>query len=397
MTNESKRRIAETAVKRTPPTLSRVIKGPLEGFTIGVTADRRADEQMKLLSGRGAECVHGPVIKTHPLRSEEELRTATQAVIRERPPLAVLTTGLGVRGWLEAADAILLGDDLRGVLEHAELLARGPKATGALVTAGFDVAWTTPRARYDDIVDWLGERGVAGTSVAVQLDGAGADELCDRIEALGARVIRVPVYRWSLPADTTAAERLLRAVADRRIDAVTFTARPAVENFLEIAGFIGVLDDVVDALSGGVDAFCVGEICALGFDEHPTVEVFVPERHRLGSMVQQIAGRFAERGNDLELAGTRVRVQGRLVVIDDGSDDPVTVQLSDRERSLLAALMERPGVVHSKRDLLRRVWLGAESDEHLVEVTVARLRQRLGPAAVGIETVVRRGYRVSPS
>jgi len=31
-----------------------------------------------------------------------------------------------------------------------------------------------------------------------------------------------------------------------------------------------------------------------------------------------------------------------------------------------------------------------------VEVTVARLRQRLGPAGTGVETVVRRGYRLSP-
>jgi uroporphyrinogen-III synthase len=356
--------------------------GPLAGYTIGVTADRRSDEQMKLLSGRGAECVHGPVIKTHPLGSEDELRLATQAVIDRRPATVVLTTGLGVRGWLEAADAIQLGDALRGVLGEVELLARGPKATGALVTIGLDVAWTAPRARYDDIVDLLSERGTDGVLLAVQLDGAGAEELCDRIEALGATVIRVPVYRWSLPEDTAAAERLIRAVVERRVDAVTFTAKPAVENFLEIAGFMGVLDELVDALSSDVETFCVGPVCAMGFEEYPAIETFVPDRHRLGGMVQQIAACFGHRGHD---------------VIDRAADEPQIAHLSDRERVLLAALTERPGVVHSKRDLLRQVWQGAESDEHLVEVTVARLRQRLGPAAVGIETVVRRGYRVSAS
>ena len=397
MTNESKRRTPETASKPEPPTLARVTKGPLAGFTIGVTADRRADEQMKLLTGRGADCVHGPVIKTHPVGSEDEIRSATEAVIARRPAVVVLTTGLGVRAWLEAADAIQLGDELRDALSGVDLLARGPKATGALVTAGFDVAWTAPRARYDDIVERLAAQETEGVLIAVQLDGAGAEELCERIEALGASVIRVPVYRWSLPEDTTAAERLIRSVVERRVDAVTFTAKPAVENFLEIAGFMGVLEDAVEALSTDVDSFCVGPVCAGGFDDHPTVNIFVPERHRLGAMVQQIAAKFAARGEDLELGGTRVRVQGRLVVIEGGPDGPVVAHLSDRERALLAALMERPGVVHSKRDLLRRVWLGAESDEHLVEVTVARLRQRLGSASVGIETVVRRGYRVSPS
>ena len=382
---------AETQPKRDGPRLGRVITGPIAGYTIGVTADRRADEQIKLLVGRGAECLHGPVIKTHPIDSEDSLRVATAAVLADPPDLVVLTTGLGVRGWLEAADAIRLGDDLRSVFSTAELLARGPKATGALVTAGFDVGWTAPRARYDDITDLLAERGVAGIRVAVQLDGAGAAGLCDTIESLGAEVIRVPVYRWSMPADTTAAERLIRAVVERRVDALTFTAKPAVENFFEIAEMTGSLVDVTDAISDEVKVFCVGPVCATGITDAGLPDPFVPDRHRLGSMVQQIAHYFAGRGDDVEMAGTSVRVQGRLAVIDGDR----TAWLTDRERALLSALLDRPGVVLSKPELLRRVWRGAETDEHLVEVTVARLRQRLGPASTGIETVVRRGYRVS--
>ena len=367
-------------------------RGPLEGYTIGVTADRRADEQMKLLAGRGAECLHGPVIKTHPVGSEDELRAATQFVLDNPPDLVIFTTGLGVRGWLEAADAIQLGDDLREVLGQAELLARGPKATGALVTVGFEVAWTAPRARYDDITELLATRDMQGTRVAVQLDGAGAKDLCDQIEGMGADVVRVPVYRWSLPADLTEAERLIRAVVDRRVDALTFTAKPAVENFLEIAGFMGLHDEVIEALeSRDVRVFCVGPICATGVTEAGLPDPYVPVRHRLGAMVQQVAQYFATQGEDVQMAGTSVRVQGRLALI-DGSQ---AAWLTDRERALLTALLDRQGAVLSKPELLRRVWRGTESDEHLVEVTVARLRQRLGPASDGIETVVRRGYRVT--
>ena len=365
--------------------------GPLAGYTIGVTADRRADEQMKLLAGRGADCLHGPVIKTHPVGAEDELRDATAALIAAPPDLVVFTTGLGVRGWLEAADAIRLGDGLHAILGTTELLARGPKANGALVTAGFDVAWTAPRARYDDITDLLEARDLKGVRIAVQLDGAGATDLCDAIEAMGADVVRVPVYRWSLPADHADAERLIRAVIDRRVDALTFTAKPAIENFFEIASLMGLLDEAVDALRGDVLSFCVGPVCATGITDVGLPDPFVPERHRLGAMVQQVAQHFAGKGDDVEMAGTSVRVQGRLAVIDGGQE----AWLTDRERSLLTALLAKPGAVVSKPELLRRVWNGTETDEHLVEVTVARLRQRLGPAADGIETVVRRGYRVT--
>ena len=239
--------------------------GPLAGFEIGITADRRADEQIKLLSSRGAECLHGPVIKTHPYGSEEDLRAATQDVIDTPPDLVVATTGVGVRSWLEAAEAIQLAEPLRAVLADTSLFARGPKATGALVTAGFEVAWTTPLAQYDEIVAELGRRGVAGQRIAIQLDGAGATDLCDRVAALGATVVGVPVYRWSLPDDSAPAERLIRAAIERRLDAVTFTAKPQIENLFEIAGLAGLTEQLVAALSTDVAVFCVGPVCAGGF------------------------------------------------------------------------------------------------------------------------------------
>lgn len=363
---------------------------PLAGFTIAVTADRRAEEQISLLTNRGAECVHAPTIKTDPIGSTEPLVAATEELIGAVPDIVVFTTGIGVRGWLEAAESGGVGGRLRATLERSENWARGPKAKGALVTAGHDVAWVTPNARYDDIVDQLERRAdVSRLTIGVQLDGAGAAWLVASLRSLGAQVVEIPVYRWSLPAARGPVERLIQAIVERRVDGVTFTAKPQVENLFEIAGLAGSSDDLEAALAD-IDVFCVGEVCATGFDEVPAVLPIVPERHRLGAMVQSIARHYERRSTRLELGGVPVVVQGRLVGL--GGD---TVALTDRERALLAALASKPGAVLSKKQLLQRVWQGAESDEHLVEVTVGRLRQRLGPAAAGIQTIVRRGYRLS--
>jgi uroporphyrinogen-III synthase len=362
----------------------------LAGFRIGVTADRRADEQIGLLESRGAECLHGPVIKTHPQDSQDAMRAATQSLIDHPPDLIILTTGLGVRSWLEAASSIHLGDELRRMLESVPLYARGPKSTGALVTEGFQVVWTAPNARYDDVIDVLTDRGVDGARIGVQLDGAGATQLCDDIASLGATVIGVPVYRWSLPDDFGPAERLLRAVVDRKLDAVTFTAKPAVENFFEIARSVGCHDEVIDALGTDVAPFCVGPVCAMGLTDVGLPAPHVPERHRLGSLVQLLSTYYAGRCIEVNLGGSPLALQGRLATI--GSH---IASLTERERALLVTLLERNGAVVSKRELLRTVWQSAESEEHLVEVTVARLRKRLGPAADGIETVMRRGYRAN--
>jgi len=364
---------------RTRPTTT----GPLTGFTIGVTACRRADEQIELLERKGATTVHGPAIQTFPLIAEAELAEATRAVVADPPDYTLLSTGIGVRAWFEAAESLDLADALLDALGRSTIIARGPKAHGAAVTNGLDVRWQAPNGWASEMLDHLREIGVEGARVAVQLDGASGAPLAKAVGQIGAVPLAVPVYEWTMPTDSTAAERLVEAMVEGRVDGVTFTARPQVENLATIAERMGLLDRLLAALSGRVVPICVGPVCASGITDLGLPEPVQPGRQRLGSMVLAVADTFRSLGRDLTLAGIDVRLQGRAVVLPPdlaAGDASTTVLLTDRERVVLHALAERPGVVWSKDDLLARVWNGAESDPHVVEVTVGRLRQRLGPA-----------------
>src|SRR5262245_13110361 len=104
----------------------------LEGFAVGVTADRRADEQADLLTRQGARVVHGPVIRTLALGPDEALRRATREVLDDPPDYVIANTGIGVRGWFSAAESWGWDDDLVTVLANARVVARGPKAAAAL-------------------------------------------------------------------------------------------------------------------------------------------------------------------------------------------------------------------------------------------------------------------------
>ena len=101
----------------------------------------------------------------------------------------------------------------------------------------------------------------------------------------------------------------------------------------------------------------------------------------------------SELSTTVQLGGFDLVLTGRNILVGDGEPTVLTA----RERQVLDALLERPGVVCSKDALLRSIWGRSESDTHVVEVTVGRLRQRLGAAGGGIETVIRRGYRISPT
>ena len=337
--------------------------------------------------------MHGAAIQTHPLVADAELAAATRCIIDDPPDVTLLSTGIGVRAWFEAAESLDLAERLLDALSKSTVIARGPKAHGAAVTNGLKVDWQTPNGWAAEMIDHLAELGAEGKRVAVQLDGASGAPLAKAVHETGATPVPIPVYEWTMPADTAGAERLIEAAVDGRLDGITFTARPQIENLATIAERVSRLDALLDALAGPLVVVCVGPVCASGITDLGLPEPIQPERYRLGSMVLAVADTFRGLARELTLAGTQIRIQGRAVVLPDETTDPVL--LTDKERDVLDALAERPGVVWSKDRLLERVWRGAESDPHVVEVTVGRLRQRLGPAGAGIETVIRRGYRLT--
>uniref|UniRef100_UPI0004CB7469 uroporphyrinogen-III synthase n=1 Tax=Streptomyces sp. NRRL F-3273 TaxID=1463848 RepID=UPI0004CB7469 len=114
--------------------------GPLAGFTVGVTAARRAEELGTLLTRRGAAVLHAPALRIVPLADDSELLAATKDLVDNPPDVVIATTAIGFRGWVEAADGWGIGDELLELLRGIELLARGPKVKGAIRASGLTEA-----------------------------------------------------------------------------------------------------------------------------------------------------------------------------------------------------------------------------------------------------------------
>ncbi|GAA2396327.1 uroporphyrinogen-III synthase [Streptomyces glaucosporus] len=361
--------------------------GPLEGFTVGVTAARRADELGALLRRRGAEVLHAPALRIVPLADDGELLAATRALLDDRPDVVVATTAIGFRGWVEAADGWGLGDTLRAVLGGAELLARGPKVRGAVRAAGLTEDWSPPSESLAEVLDRLLAEGVSGRRVAVQLHGEPVPGFVESLRDSGAEVVGVPVYRWLPPEDTAPLDRLVDAVVARAVDAVTFTSAPAAASLLDRAGQRGLRDDLLAALRRDVLAACVGPVTSSPLAAHDVPSVR-PERFRIGPLVQLLCAELPGRAAVLPVAGHRLEIRGHAVLV-DGELRPVP----PAGMALLRALARRPGWVVPRADLLR-VLPGAGRDEHAVETAMARLRSALGRPRL-IQTVVKRGYRLA--
>lgn len=206
--------------------------GPLAGFTVGVTAARRADELIALLRRRGATVLHAPALRIVPLADDSELLAATKDLIHCAPDTVVATTAIGFRGWIEAADGWGIGEELLARLRAAELLARGPKVKGAVRAAGLVETWSPDSESLAEVLDRMLAAGVAGRRIALQLHGEPLPGFVEALRAGGAEVVVVPVYRWMAPEDLGPLDRLLDAVAVGAVDAVSFTSAPAAASLL---------------------------------------------------------------------------------------------------------------------------------------------------------------------
>lgn len=361
----------------------------LAGCRVLLTAQRRAAELAAALERRGASVDHAPVLSVVPHVDDHALLTATLDLIESRPEIVVVTTGIGLRGWIEAADAAGVAGQLLEALHRTRLVVRGPKARGAVQAAGLVPDWVAESETHEEIRELLLSEGVAGRRIAIQHHGAGADGLDEDFRAAGADVQSLVVYRWGPPPDVDLVEAAVRRVADLEYDAVAFTSAPAARELLTVADRIDVLSELCDAFapSGPVLAAAVGQTTAAPLRDVGIVPL-VPDRFRLGSLVRAMVRELdSRRGLQVRTAEGSLRLLSSAAVLDGE-----VLALSPTSLAVLRRLAQGNGAVVS-RDELAQVLPGRGQSPHAAEVAVARLRESLGPRAL-IATVIKRGYRL---
>lgn len=265
---------------------------PLEGRIVGITAERRASDQAVLFRRLGAEVLLAPTMHTSSLPDPDGLRRVSAHLIEQPPDFLVANTGMGIRLWMEAATDWGMSDALTDALRNALVVARGPKAAGAVTSSKLQVWWRSPSEQLADLANHLLETGVSGKRIAFQLHGADQPEIVTRLERAGATVIPISVYKWSVPADQGegGANGLIERACAGEIDAITFTAGLQVRNLFAVAEEHGRSAALVDAFrSKHPFAGCIGPVCARAALDEGITDPVVPDNWRLGSLVKAVA------------------------------------------------------------------------------------------------------------
>ncbi|MBM3716372.1 MAG: uroporphyrinogen-III synthase, partial [Actinobacteria bacterium] len=329
-----------------------------------------------------------PALTIVPHVDDDELIAHTRALVDDPPDIVVATTGVGFRGWMETADEAGLHDDLGAVMRGARIVARGPKARGAIQQAGFEADWVAESETSAELRDFLVAEGIEGLHVAVQHHGSGADGLDEAFADAGARVTSLTIYRWGPPPDPEIVAASTRQVARGEIDAVLFTSAPAAREWILAAERADALPGIAArAADGRLLVAAVGPITAGPLVE-AGIDPLVPDRGRLGALVRAVVTHYG--GVDAPLIPTtagRLGIRSSGIVL-DGAFTP----LPRTGVEILRALAREPGTVVSRTDLIAAL-SNAGASGHAVEVAVARTREALGGLDL-VRTVYKRGYRL---
>lgn len=366
------------------------LEASLAGCAVVVAADRRAGDLASALERRGAVVHCAPPLSIVPNADDEELIRRTRDLIAHPPDIVVVTTGVGFRGWMDAAHEHDLAGALTDALRNTQFIARGPKAHGAIQQAGFVADWVAESETAAEVAQYLRSASLVSTRIAVQHHGAGSDGLDEELITAGADVVSLTVYRWGPPRNPQLVERSVTQAASGEVDAVLFTSAPGAAEWIRAATRLGALEGIRQrAANGRLLLAAVGPITAAPL-RAGELRATIADRGRLGSLARCVIGYFGAGGGAPALptrAGNVSMRSGGIVV---GGD---FIALSRAGASLLSALFDGAGSVLSREELADAL-PRAGQNAHAVEMAIARVRESLAPIDI-VKTVVKRGYRLA--
>jgi len=159
----------------------------LDGVRVAITADRRGAELSALVERLGATVVWGSTMSAVPPERDSLLEVETKAILAAEPSWMAVSTGSGLRAWLQAAEGFGMQSQVKALLLTTRTAARGSKSHGALRALGVEPEFVSLKETMDDICSWLSQRLRPHDVLAAQVHGG---EVIGTLDALRPRFPR---------------------------------------------------------------------------------------------------------------------------------------------------------------------------------------------------------------
>jgi uroporphyrinogen-III synthase len=265
----------------------------LRGLTVVGFESRMADATARLVEKFGGHPLPAPSVQAVPLEEHDAVFAFGEALLDGRLDIVYFTTDRGTRLVFETLDTTYDLDAVRAALAETVVTTRSPKPAGALSDHDVPVDLKVPEPHTGEAAldAWASDPRTApldGARIAIHEYGRPNDDMNDALRGAGTDLLRVPVYRWTLPDDRQPLENGIRALIGGEAQVALFTSRQQVDHVLRVAADRGWVRALRTALGHALVA-SVGPVTTEALETNDIAVDYEPDRSKLAILIRGVA------------------------------------------------------------------------------------------------------------
>jgi uroporphyrinogen decarboxylase len=260
------------------------------GLRVAGFESRRAEEMAAMVARFGGLPSISPSMREVAEAKNPEAVDFAGHLMTGQIDVVVFMTGVGIRLLMTQLDRQVDRKRFLESLSDVITITRGPKPTTALRELGLTPTHRTPEPNTwrEVLAVFDGKVPPVNRTVALIEYGQTNTSLVAGLEARGATVRALKVYRWELPEDLGPLEANVRAIAAGQIDVALFTSSQQATNLLTIAGRMGLENQVRGGLAQAVVG-SIGPDTSETLRQHELTIDFEPDHSAMGHLVAAAA------------------------------------------------------------------------------------------------------------
>ncbi|MGA2409382.1 MAG: uroporphyrinogen decarboxylase [Candidatus Binataceae bacterium] len=264
------------------------------GLRVVAFESRMAAETRALIERHGGRATVAPSMREVPLEDNHAALDFGARLLDGGFDCAIFLTGVGTRELFRVIETRYQRAEVIAALGRIMTVARGPKPVAALRELGFKptIVVPEPNTWRELLAEVAGKLGSDGKRIAIQEYGVTNRDLLAGLEARGAIVTVVPVYRWTLPENREPLREAIKMIAGGAADVVLFTSATQVTNVVQVAEAEGIGEALRAGFKRAVVA-SIGPVCSQELRNRKIEVDLEPVHPKLGHLVKEAAARAA--------------------------------------------------------------------------------------------------------
>jgi len=264
-----------------------------EGLRVLSLESRRAKDIESLILRQSGIPFVAPSVKERAIEDHSSAFRFGEQLEADAFNLLICMTGSGLAFLRDVVVTQMPLERLSAALRRVVIVARGTKPVPLLRSLQAPAPIVIPEPNtWKEVVAAIAAR--SERRIAVQEYGRPNEEMTAALEALGAEVTPIALYRWEMPEDLEPLRKAVLGLTQNAFDVAVFTSSIQLDHLFEVAQELGLDHAVMDALAKRVVIASVGPIMTSALQARGLAPDIIPQSPKMGALIKAASEQSVE-------------------------------------------------------------------------------------------------------